>query len=53
MDLFSRRPAIPLVAGNLAGVALIAGSPVVAILAIAAWLADFAWRFIRQRALTA
>jgi nitrite reductase (NO-forming) len=53
MSTFSRRPAVPLVAANLAGISLLAGMPVVAALAVSIWLADFAWRLIRQRALTA
>jgi hypothetical protein len=41
------------VAANLTGIALLAGLPVVAALAVSIWLTDFAWRLIRQRALTA
>jgi nitrite reductase (NO-forming) len=53
MSTVSRRPAVPLVAANLAGISLLAGMPVVAALAVSIWLADFGWRLIRQRALTA
>jgi hypothetical protein len=51
MITFSRHPAIPLVLANLAGLAMLVGFPVVAVVAAALWLADFAWRLIRQRAL--
>jgi hypothetical protein len=53
MSTFSRRAAVPLVTANLAGIGLLAGSPVLAALALGTWMADFAWRLISQRALTA
>jgi nitrite reductase (NO-forming) len=53
MSVFSRLPAIPLVLANLAGIALVAGLPVLAGIAVSIWLADFARRMIRQRALFA
>jgi hypothetical protein len=53
MTVFSRLPAIPLVLANLAGIALVAGLPVLAGIAVSIWLADFARRMIRQRALFA
>jgi nitrite reductase (NO-forming) len=53
MSVFSRLPAIPLVLANLAGISLVAGLPVLAGIAVSIWLADFARRMIRQRALFA
>jgi nitrite reductase (NO-forming) len=53
MSTFSRRAAVPLVTANLAGIGLLAGLPVLAALALGTWMADFAWRLISQRALTA
>ena len=53
MSLFSRHPLIPLIAANLGGIALLAGLPVLATLAVSLWLVDFAWRLVRQPALGA
>lgn len=41
-----RRPAVPLLLANVAGVALVAGSAAIAITATAVWLVDFVFRLL-------
>lgn len=53
LSLFSRLAVIPLAAANLGGIAILAGLPVLATVAVSLWLADFAWRLFRQPALGA
>ena len=53
MELFEERWALPLTAANAGGLALVSGWPVPALIGFAVWLADFAWRLLRQRGLAA
>jgi hypothetical protein len=51
--LFEERSALPLIAANSGGLALISGRPVPALIGFTVWLADFAWRLLKQRGLAA
>jgi nitrite reductase (NO-forming) len=51
MELFEERSALPLIAANAGGIALVSGWPVPALIGFGTWLADFAWRLLRQRGL--
>jgi nitrite reductase (NO-forming) len=53
LELFEQRSALPLIAANAGGLALVSGWPVPALVAFAVWLADFAWRLLSQRGLAA
>jgi nitrite reductase (NO-forming) len=51
MELFEERWALPLIAANAGGIALVSGWPVPALIGFGTWLADFAWRLLRQKGL--
>jgi hypothetical protein len=51
MEVFEERWALPVIAANTGGIALVSGWPVPALIGFSVWLADFAWRLLRQRAL--
>jgi hypothetical protein len=51
MQVFEERWELPLVAANTGGIALVSGWPVPALIGFSVWLADFAWRLLRQRGL--
>lgn len=51
MEVFEERWVLPLVAANAGGIALVSGWPVPALIGFFVWLADFAWRLLRQRGL--
>ena len=51
MEIFEERRVLPLIAANAGGLALVAGWPSLALVGFAIWLADFAWRLLRQRGL--
>ncbi|HEX6146465.1 MAG TPA: hypothetical protein VF083_06770 [Acidimicrobiia bacterium] len=53
LELFEERWALPLIAANAGGVVLVLGWAPGAIIGFAVWLADFAWRLLRQRGLAA
>jgi hypothetical protein len=53
LELFGERSALPLISANAGGLALVSGWPVPALIGLAVWLADFAWRLVRQRGLAA
>ncbi len=53
MEVFEMRPALPLIAANAGGLALVSGWPSLALIGFAVWIADFCWRLIAQRRLTA
>lgn len=51
MEIFEERWALPLIAANAGGIALVSGWPVPALMGFVVWLADFAWRLLRQKGL--
>jgi nitrite reductase (NO-forming) len=51
MEIFEERWALPLIAANAGGVALVSGWPLPASIGLAIWLADFGWRLLRQKGL--
>ncbi|HSK06902.1 MAG TPA: hypothetical protein VK990_05230 [Acidimicrobiia bacterium] len=53
LEVFGERLALPLIAANAGGIALVLGSAPGAIVGFTVWLADFAWRLLRQRGLAA
>jgi hypothetical protein len=52
MGIFEERWALPLIAANAGGIALVSGWPVPALIGFSVWLADFAWRLLRQKGVT-
>jgi hypothetical protein len=53
MEIFEERRALPLIAANAGGIALVSGLPLPASIGLALWLADFGFRLIRQWGLAA
>jgi nitrite reductase (NO-forming) len=51
MEIFEERWALPLIAANAGGIALVSGWPLPALIGFAIWLADFGWRLLRQKGL--